>query len=73
MTGDSTKSVSIPADLYKKIEQVVKESADFTSVEGYVTFVLQEVLADDGEQKGAFSKEEEAEVKRRLKALGYLD
>jgi len=73
MTGDSTKMVSIPAELYQKIEQVVKESADFTSVEDYVTFVLKEVLTDNGEQKGAFSKEEEAEVKRRLKALGYLD
>lgn len=73
MTGDSPKSVSIPAELYQKIEQVVKESADFSSVEDYVTFVLQEVLADNGQQKGAFSKEEEAEVKKRLKALGYLD
>lgn len=73
MSGDSTKAVSIPADLYQKIEQVVKESADFSSVEDYVTFVLQEVLADNGQQKGAFSKEEEAEVKKRLKSLGYLD
>jgi len=73
MTSDSTKSVPIPAEIYRKIEQVVKEGTDFTSVEDYVTFVLKEVLTDNGEQKGAFNKEEEAEVKRRLKALGYLD
>jgi len=73
MTGDSTRPVSIPAGLYQRIEKVVKQSADFKSVEDYVIFVLQEVLADNGEQKGAFSKEEEAEVKKRLRALGYLD
>jgi len=73
MTGDSTKPVSIPAELYRLIEEVVKESADFVSVEDYVAFVLREVLADNAKQKGAFNKEEEAEVKRRLKALGYLD
>jgi len=73
MTGDTTRPVSISSALYRRIEEVVKGSSDFKSVEEYVTFVLQEVLADNGGQKGAFSKEEEAEVKKRLKALGYLD
>ena len=67
------KAVSISSELYGKIEERV-EATGFGSVEEYVTFVLEEVLKDDGEEeKVAFSKEEEEEVKKRLKALGYLD
>ena len=67
------KAVSISAELYGKIAERV-EATGFSSVEEYVTFVLEEVLKDDGEEeKVAFSKEEEEEVKKRLKALGYLD
>ncbi len=67
------KAVFISNELYGKIEERV-EATCFGSVEEYVTFVLEEVLKDDGEEeKVAFSKEEEEEVKKRLKALGYLD
>jgi len=67
------KAVYISAELYGKIAERV-EATGFGSVEEYVTFVLEEVLKDDGEEeKAAFSKEEEEEVKKRLKALGYLD
>ena len=65
------KTVTIPAELYDRIEERVK-SVGFGSVEEYVTFVMEEVLKEDEEQP-AFSKEEEEEVKKRLKALGYLE
>ena len=67
------KNVPIPAELYDAIDQRVKET-EFTSVEEYVTFVLEEVLKDDDdEDEIAFSPEDEEEVKKRLRALGYLD
>ena len=67
------KAVYVSNELYGKIAERV-ESTGFGSVEEYVTFVLEEILKDDGEEeKAAFSKEEEEEVKKRLKALGYLD
>ena len=65
------KTVTIPADLYDRIEERVR-TVGFGSVEEYVTFVMEEVLKED-EQQPAFSKEEEEEVKKRLKALGYLE
>ncbi len=65
------KTVAIPASLYDRIEERVK-TVGFGSVEEYVTFVMEEVLKEDEEQP-AFSKEEEEEVKKRLKALGYLE
>jgi Arc/MetJ-type ribon-helix-helix transcriptional regulator len=67
------KNVPIPAELYDAIDQRVKET-EFNSVEEYVTFVLEEVLKDDDEEDEiAFSPEDEEEVKKRLRALGYLD
>ncbi len=66
------KSVLLPAELYQKIEERVKD-AGFGSVDEYVIFVLEEVLKDDEEGEQAMSKEDEEEVKKRLKALGYLE
>jgi len=66
------KAVFLPGELYSKIEERVK-ATDFGSVEEYVIFVLEEVLKNEGEEEQAFSKEDEEEVKKRLKALGYLE
>lgn len=68
---EEKKAVLLPAELYKRIEERAKATG-FGSVEEYVSFVLEEVLKEDEEEK-AFSPEEEEEVKKRLRALGYLD
>ncbi len=68
MTGEV--AVKIPKELYEKIEKHVKESGgEFKSVEEFVRFVLEEVLSEEEE---VYSPEEEEEIKRRLRALGYL-
>ena len=66
------KALFLPFELYGKIEKRVKDT-EFGSVDEYVVFVLEEVLKEDVEEERTFSKEEEEEVKKRLKALGYLD
>ena len=72
MTGkEGKKPVLVPKETYDKIEERVK-ATDFDSVDEYVTFVLEEVLKDEEEGAPAMSPEEEKEVKKRLKALGYL-
>lgn len=65
-------NVSIPASLYKKIEERIKGSED-TSVSNYITKVLRENLSKEGAAQDTLSKEDEEKVKERLKALGYLD
>ena len=45
---------------------------EFQSVDEYANFVLEEVLKEE-ESETSLSKEDEKEVKRRLKGLGYLD
>ncbi len=67
-----TKSISVPADIYDRIEQRVK-ATEFGSVEEYVLFILEEVLKDEEEEEQGYTEADEAEVKKRLKALGYMD
>jgi metal-responsive CopG/Arc/MetJ family transcriptional regulator len=73
MSGDEKKvtPVSIPAQLFKKIEERIKGTG-FTSVSGYVTYVLREVISEDETDDQPFSKADEERVKDRLKALGYM-
>ena len=67
------KAVLLSAELYRRIEERVKTTG-FGSVDEYVTFIMEEVLKEEGEEEErAFSREEEEEVKKRLKALGYLE
>jgi Arc/MetJ-type ribon-helix-helix transcriptional regulator len=69
--SEKTKSISVPADIYDRIEERVK-ATEFGSVEEYVLFILEEVLKDEEEEQ-AYTEADEAEVKKRLKALGYMD
>lgn len=66
-------TVSIPKPLFEKVKKQI-EGTGFTSVSSYVTYVLREIVAEkrDGQEE-AFTKEDEEAVKRRLRALGYLD
>jgi len=65
-------TVSIPASLYKKIEETIKGTGD-TSVSDYIAKALREKLAQEEKKGESFSKEDEEKVKERLKALGYID
>jgi len=66
------KAVYLPEEIYHKIEQRVADT-EFDSVDEYIAFVLAEVLKEnDEEDRSAYSKEDEEEVKKRLRALGYL-
>ena len=67
---EKTRAVSLPAGLYNCIEERAKATG-FGSADDYVAFVLEEVVKDD--EEAAISQEEEAELKRRLRALGYQD
>ena len=67
---EDRKAVFLSAELYKEIEKRVS-ATDFASVDEYVNFVMEEVVKE--EEESTFSETEEAEVKKRLKDLGYLD
>ena len=73
-------TVSIPKSLADKIRERMKGTG-FNTVSGYVTFILREVLAkvnqrtekEGNKSKEPFTREDEEEVKARLRSLGYLD
>lgn len=65
-------TVSIPASLYKKIEETIKGTGD-TSVSDYIAKALRGKLAQEEKKGESFSQEDEEKVKERLKALGYID
>jgi Arc/MetJ-type ribon-helix-helix transcriptional regulator len=69
------KAVFLPADLHERIGEKVR-ATEFRSVEEYVTYVMEEVLGGEEEsveEEPTFSEAEEEEVKKRLRALGYLE
>jgi len=72
MDKEEGVDVSIPASLYKKIEEKIK-GTKIDSVSSYVTKVIQENLAKEEGASESLSKDDEEKVKERLKALGYLD
>ncbi|MFX0196618.1 MAG: CopG family transcriptional regulator [Candidatus Hodarchaeota archaeon] len=70
MKGEK-KVVSLPTELYNKITQRIA-GTDFDSVDDYVVFVLEEVVKEE-EPEMILSEKDEKEVKKRLRALGYID
>ncbi len=66
-------AVNLPAELYRRVKDKAA-ATNFESVDEYVIFVLSEVLKEEDEgEKLAVASEQEKEIKKRLKALGYLD
>jgi len=62
-------TIKISADLYKKIEDAIKES-DLKTVEDFIVKAIEEKIGKEPED---LNKDEEEKVKERLKALGYMD
>jgi len=60
-------AVDISDKLYSEIEKRVKESEEFESVGGYITFVLEELLKDEEEEEYSLSEEDEEKVKTRAR------
>ena len=68
------EAVFLPAELYGRIEERVR-ATEFRSVEEYITYVMEEIMREEEseEEEPTFSEAEEEEVKKRLRALGYLE
>jgi hypothetical protein len=62
-------TISLPIPLINKIKKRI-EGTGMNSVSAYVSFVLRQILSSSDSK--VLSKEDEEEIKRRLKSLGYL-
>jgi hypothetical protein len=67
-------TITIPKPLFERIKSSI-ENTGFSSVSDYVTFVPRQILSshDNDNKYASFSKKDEEKVKKRLRALGYLD
>ena len=73
--GEQRVAVHVSKDLYNEVKCRVKESGgEFKSVGGYVEFILREVVKEENKEgeKRMFTQEEEKEIMKKLKRLGYL-
>jgi Arc/MetJ-type ribon-helix-helix transcriptional regulator len=74
---ESKVTVKIPRPLYQKIQQVV-DGSGFNSPTDFIVFVLRDLMGEADKHRPTldaqpeYSAEELAEVKRKLKNLGYL-
>lgn len=69
-TEADERTVTIADHLYERAEQRIAKT-NFESVDDYVEFVLEEVLAGDTDD-GAYDDNDE-DIQARLRSLGYLD
>jgi Arc/MetJ-type ribon-helix-helix transcriptional regulator len=67
-------TVSIPRTLHQRIEKLIQNKTGFKSVSDYVTYVLREIVQmhESEHTPEPFTSEDVAQIKDRLKALGYL-
>ena len=65
-------TISLPLPLIEKIQKRIKGTG-MPSVSAYVSFVLRQVLSspEPDDKNEIIKKEEESELIRRLRALGY--
>ena len=70
--SDKKVSVSIPSELYEKLEEIIKTTG-FSSVDDYVNYVLRTKIGkNEQDDKEGLSEEDSEVVTSRLKALGYI-
>jgi Arc/MetJ-type ribon-helix-helix transcriptional regulator len=66
-------TIKIPRPLYMKVQQLIDESG-FNSPTDFIVYVLRDVLSErGGGETDRFSPDELAEIKQKLRRLGYLD
>ena len=70
--SESHVTVNISKDLYELVKCRINESGgEFKSVEDYIDFVLREVVIDE-ENTEKRNCNDETQIKKRLKRLGYF-
>jgi len=64
------KPVPISVDIIELIKQRIEKSDEFSNVEDYIEFLLKEFFKED--DSNSYTKEEEEEIRKHLKDMGYV-
>jgi hypothetical protein len=69
-------TMKIPAELYRNLAQLI-QGTGFRSVTEFVVYILRDVAAggklDDQEKTAGLTVREVEAIRRRLRALGYIE
>jgi|TARA_B110000495_G_C22483923_1_gene298702 guanylate kinase len=65
------KKISISSNMFKVIsKRIEKSNQEFSSVDEYVEFILNEIFEENSEEP--YNKDEEEEIRKHLQSMGYL-
>ena len=65
------KKISISSDMFEIIsKRIEKSNQEFSSVDEYVEFILNEIFGKNSEK--LYDKEEEEEIRKHLQDMGYI-
>ena len=65
------KKISISSNMFKVIsKRIEKSNQEFSSVDEYIEFILNEIFEENSEEP--YNKDEEEEIRKHLQAMGYL-
>lgn len=69
---DVRVEIRLPYDLYRKVKTSAEDKS-FPSVEGYIVNILNNTFKNaNSEKTEPFSEDEDEELKKRLRSLGYM-
>ena len=72
MTNEDKVTIKIPRRLYNHLRNII-EGSGFNSVTDFIVYVMRDIASTGRiEGEGELTREEIAQVRRRLKNLGYL-
>lgn len=72
MPKDKRVTIKIPRHLYERLKQMI-EGTGFSSVNEFIVFVMRDIASGGRlDQEIGLSKQEIEQVRKRLRALGYL-
>jgi guanylate kinase len=68
---NENKKISISSDMFEIIsKRIEKSNQEFSSVDEYVEFILNEIFEKNSEK--LYDKEEEEEIRKHLQDMGYI-
>ena len=73
VTGRDKVTIKIPRELYQRLQTVIGGTG-FGSVTEFIVFVMRDLVAGGQVERHAGLSEQEVDlIRKRLRALGYLD
>jgi metal-responsive CopG/Arc/MetJ family transcriptional regulator len=72
LSQDKRVTIKIPRHLYERLKEMIQKTG-FSSVNEFIVYVMRDIASGGSlDQEIGLSKQEIEQVRKRLRALGYL-